>query len=168
MKNDMRVTLPLWQMGAIVLMMIVTVAINFATKTATFTDDGFEFEVSVQGSVGVVLGIAIIIFTIYLAFFLARIAKHNKRFPDRKISTFTFKPQEYIEDDELFEEITKRATKKVYTYYTWTLPLLVGASLGGFWSRTTILFGILLLAMGQYWIYYRTMRKFLAQEEEEE
>ena len=38
----------------------------------------------------------------------------------------TLKAQEYIEDDELFEEVTRRATQKVYSYFTVALPFLAG------------------------------------------
>lgn len=167
MENDMRVTLPLWQMGFIFLLMIITVVLGFSTEMEV-TVNGFEFEMSIEGYPAGVSGITLIIFLVYLSLFLINIKRHNERFPERKISSLTFKPQEYLEDDELFDEMTKRATKKVYTYYSWALPLLVGFSLGGFLGRTVILVGILLLVMGQYWIFYTTMKKTLKRAEEEE
>ncbi|MDS9471690.1 hypothetical protein [Sporosarcina pasteurii] len=167
MKNDMRVTMPLWQMGAIFLLIIITIVTGLATKVTNITSTGFEFEMTFENYVAGIFLIAMFAFVIFLTLFIINIRKHNKRFPDKKIKAFTLKPQEYIEDDELFEEMTKRATKKVYSYYAWTLPLLVGFSLVGFLGRTVILVGILLIAMGQYWIYYSTMRKMLKSAEEE-
>ncbi|AOV07282.1 hypothetical protein [Sporosarcina ureilytica] len=168
MKNDMRVTLPLWQMAAIALLMVITITMGLATKVTNFTNDRLEFEITFGSYLGGIFACAMVAFLIFFVLFLINIQKHNKRFPDKKINTFTFKPQEYIEDDEWFDEMTKRATKKVYSYYSWTLPLLVGFSLGGFLGRTVILVGILLIAMGQYWIYYSTMRKMLKSAEEDE
>lgn len=168
MKNDMRITMPLWQMGAILILLIFTITIDLSTKITNVTNDGFEFKLEFTSiHAGIFIG-TLIALVLYLVLFFYNVRKHNKTYPNKKLRVFTFRPQEYIEDDEWFDEMTKRATKKVYTYYTWTLPLLVGFSLGGFLDRTVILVGILLIALGQYWIYYTTMRKMLKRSEEEE
>lgn len=159
MKNDMRFTMPLWQMGAIVILIMMTITIGVAGDITYFGNGGFEFEFTLEGFSAAVFLLTTLSFFIYLILLLTNIRKHNKQFPNKKISAFTMKPQEYIDDDELFEEMTKRATKKVYSYYAWALPLLVALSLGAFLGRTVILVGILLIAFGQYWIYYSTMRK---------
>lgn len=82
--------------------------------------------------------------------------------PKQKISMTTYKPQEYLEDDELFQDVTKQATKKVYTYFAWALPIMAVVYLmlpiGKMWMTV----GVLLLAAGQYWIYYRTIKKFIS------
>lgn len=166
----MRVKMPLWQMGAIFILIILTSLLAPATKILLFTEGRFEFEMMFEGYGdwgGIVLLLAVMMLIIYLILFILNIQKHNKRFPERKIRMFTLKPQEYMEDDELFDEMTKRATKKVYSYYTWILPFFVGLSLGGSWSRTVILVGILIIALGQYWIYYRAMKKVFKNEDEE-
>lgn len=83
--------------------------------------------------------------------------------PEHKIKMGTFKPQEYLEDDEMFEEITKQATKKVYTYYTMILPILAAWYFILPISKTWMIMGILILAAGQYWIFYRTIQKFVSE-----
>ena len=61
----------------------------------------------------------------YLTMYLVgKCSKHNKRNPSRQMKFMTLKPQEYMEDDELFEEVTRRATQKVYSYFTVALPFL--------------------------------------------
>ena len=170
MKYDMRVTMPLWQMGAIFILIILTSLLGPTPIIFLFSEGRFEFEMVVDGCGnwgGLVFLLSLITLIIYLILFTLNIRKHNKRFPNQKMRVFTLKPQEYLEDDELFDEMTKRATKKVYSYYTWALPLFVGLSLGGSWSRTVILIGVLVIALGQYWIYYSTMRKVFKNEDDE-
>lgn len=168
MKGDMRFKMPLWQMGFIFLLIVLTFSLGMSTTYSNVTNGGFQFEVSFNSIVSLVMLVTVLILMISLVIFSIRIRRHNKQFPNKKINAFSFKPQEYIDDDEFFEEMTKRATKKVYSYYTWTLPLLVGLSLGGFWGRTAILIGILVVALGQYWIYYSTMKKMFKDAGDEE
>ncbi len=169
MKGDMRFTLPLWQMGSIFILLVLTLVIGFSSETTFVTsEDGYYFEMNMGHISGIIFSSALLILVVYIVMMSVNIYRHNKRYPTRKIKTFTFKPQEYIEDDEFFDEITKRATKKVYSYYSFVLPLLVGVALGGMWHRTIILVGILLVALGQYWIYYSTIRKMFKDAGEEE
>lgn len=162
MKGDMRFTLPLWQMGSILILLVLTLVIGFSSETTFVTsEDGYYFELNMNYVSGLIFSGLLLALVIYVVLMFVKISRHNKRFPNQKIKSFTFKPQEYIEDDEFFDEITKRATKKVYSYYTIALPLLVGVALGGMWHRAIILAAILVVALGQYWIYYSTMRKML-------
>lgn len=169
MKGDMRFSMPLWQMGSIFILLVLTLVIGFASETTFVTsEDGYYFEINMGHISGMIFSSSLIILVVYLMLMFLSIHRHNKRFPNQKIKSFTFKPQEYIEDDEFFDEITKRATKKVYSYYSFALPILVGVALGGMWNRTIILVGILVVALGQYWIYYSTIRKMFKRAEEEE
>ena len=166
MKGDMRVSMPLWQMGSIVILMVLVLMIGLSSTFTAFDDGGFEFELQLQNGPAIVFGVFLIVFFLYMAIFYGFVAKHNKLFPEQKINILSIKPPEYMDDDELFEEMTKRATKKVYTYFVWALPILAGFYIGAPIGRTWMVLGILLLALGQYWIYYSTMRKFLKGEEE--
>ena len=159
MKGDMRFTMPLWQMGMILILIVLSIVITTSSELKIFQDGGFMFEMKLENWTGIVFSIGLLSYVVFLTLFLINISKHNRRFPDKKINMLTIKPQEYIADDELFSEVTKNATQKVYSYYSWALPVLVIFSLGGFWNRTAIIVGILVIALGQYWIYYRTMRK---------
>ncbi|WP_025783975.1 hypothetical protein [Sporosarcina sp. D27] len=162
MKNDMRITYPLWQMAGIFIIMGFVLLVGYAATVNTFSDGGFGFEISMSGNSGILLNAMMVIVVFYLLLFCLRIAKHNKRMPKHKISMTTYKPQEYLEDDELFQDVTKQATKKVYTYFAWALPVMAGVYLMLPISKTWMIVGVLLLAAGQYWIYYRTIRKFMS------
>lgn len=162
MKNDMRITYPLWQMAGIFIIMGFVLLVGYAATVNTFSDGGFGFEFSISGNSGILLNVMLVIVVLYLILFFYNIKKHNERMPKHKISMTTYKPQEYLEDDELFQDVTKQATKKVYTYFAWALPIMAGVYLmlpiGKMWMTV----GILLLAAGQYWIYYRTIKKFIS------
>ena len=165
MKKDMRVSYPLWQAGSIVIIMALVLMIGYSSSFTIFNDGGFEFQATIENKLGVAFGFTLLILVLYMSLFSWKVFKHNRRLPERKINMLSIKPQEYMEDDEVFEEITKRATKKVYTYFVWALPLLAGLYSGLPISRTWMIVGILLVAVGQYWIYYRTIRKYVREEE---
>lgn len=162
MKNDMRITYPLWQMGITVIAMVLTGLVGLSS---VFTVGGRTFEVDVLGEWGVIWGVVLLVFVFYLALFTWNVAKHNKRMPKHKINVFSLKPQEYMEDDELFQEVTKRATKKVYTYFVLSIPLFAGLSLGLQVGTIGMVMGLLLLSMGQYLIYYTEIRKYVGVDE---
>lgn len=162
MKNDMRITYPLWQMGVIVIAMLLTWLVGLSS---VFTVGDRTLEVNIQGEWGVVWGVVLLVFVFYLALFTWNVAKHNKRMPNHKINVFSWKPQEYMEDDELFQEFTKRATKKVYTYFVWSIPLFAGMSLGLQLGTIGMIMGLLLLSMGQYLIYYTQIKKYVEVDE---
>lgn len=148
MKNDMRITYPLWQMGAILLMILFTLLYGLSSYITNS-----------------ILGIIFLLIVVYLVLLFWNISKHNKRMPNQKITIFSWKPQEYMEDDELFQEITKRATKKVYSYFVWSIPLLAGLSLGSSLGKIGVVVALLLLSFGQYLIYYREIRKYMGEDE---
>jgi len=164
-KNDMRVTYPLWQMGSIVILMALVLMIGYTSSFMVFADGGFEFQINLEDKLGVGFSATLLVLVLYMSLFSWKVFKHNRRLPERKIKMLSFKPQEYMEDDELFEEITKRATKKVYSYYTWALPALAGLYMGAPIGRAWMIFGILLVAAGQYLIYYSTIKKFIKEDE---
>src|SRR5699024_1914259 len=168
MRKDMRLTMPLWQMGAIVLTIILTLIMGKSTEIISTGNGSIEFEFTIAGTTGYVFIATTIVFFLYMFFFLLRIYQHNQRYPEKRINAFSFKPQEYIEEPQVFDELTKRATKKVYSYYSWVLPIFVGVSLITFCRRTMILIGILVIALGQYWIYYASIQNNLRKIETEE
>ncbi len=163
MKSDMRIAYPLWQMGVIMLLMTVVLVTSFSSDP--FEDGAFKFLTNVQGELGVLKGIIVFVFIVYYLLFYWRVVQHNKRMPRYKINLFSWKPQEYMEDDELFQEVTKRATKKVYTYFVWSIPFLAGLSLVYQTGTVWTVMGLLLLSMGQYVIYYTEIRKYMGVDE---
>ncbi|MFJ7934937.1 hypothetical protein [Sporosarcina sp. NPDC096371] len=165
MKNDMRITYPLWQMGAISILMVLVLMTSYSSNFETFNDGGFEFAINFQGKLGVLWGITLLVFIVYAWLFYWNVVKHNKQMPKHKINAFSWKPQEYMEDDELFQEFTKRATKKVYSYFVWAIPFLASLYLVFQVGTTGMILGLLLLSMGQYVIYYTEIRKYMGEDE---
>ena len=165
MKKDMRITYPLWQMGSIVILMVLVLVMGFSSTFTTFEDGGFEFAVNLEGEFGMIWGGALFVFIIYLLLFTWNVGKHNRLMPNHKINAFSLKPQEYMEDDELFQEVTKRATKKVYSYFVWSIPLLAGLSIGFQAGTIGTVMGLLFLSMGQYLIYYKEIKKYTGVDE---
>jgi len=163
MKKDMRITYPLWQMGTAMILIVVVLMTGFSSNP--FEDGVIKFFTDGQGKLGVLKGILVLVFVVYFLLFYWRVVQHNKRMPKHKINLFSLKPQEYMEDDELFQEVTKRATKKVYTYFVWTIPFLAGLSMGVQSGTIGTVIGLLLLSMGQYLIYYREIRKYMEVDE---
>ncbi len=163
MKNDMRITYPLWQMGATMILMIVVLMTDFSSNP--FADGVIKIFTDGQGKLGVLKGIIVLIFVAYFLLFYWLVVQHNKRMPKHKINLFSLKPQEYMEDDELFQEVTKRATKKVYSYFVWSIPLVAGLSIGFQAGTIGTVIGLLFLSMGQYFIYYKEIKKYTGADE---
>ena len=47
-----------------------------------------------------------------------KLFKHNRKYPDKKLSPLYLKPPEYIEDDELFQQATGLGDKEsVYIFF---------------------------------------------------
>ncbi|WP_342510852.1 hypothetical protein MKY34_12000 [Sporosarcina sp. FSL K6-1522] len=112
MKNDMRITYPLWQLGAIAILMVFVVLISYSADFTIYSNGGFEFAISFEGELGIVWGVISLIFVVYLVLFIWSIIMHNNRMPQHKIQIFSWKPQEYMEDDELFQDLRNEQRKK--------------------------------------------------------
>ena len=166
MKNDIRLNYPLWMMGFIALLGVIAYGIN-SPKTV-FIDNETETSLSIQ--IGpfeafLIFG-AIFIYLILLTIFLAKVQGYNKKNPHQKISMFSLRPPEYLEEDEGMTHITRRAVQKVYSFYSIALPALAGAIIIMPLPRLVIIFSILGLAFVQYWIYYAEVRKHFKGAEE--
>ncbi|MFC5602623.1 hypothetical protein [Sporosarcina koreensis] len=167
MKGDMRYTYPLWQMGFILLLIALTTIIGLALDYELSNGkESFLFEFSLEGAGFWSLAAWLAVLVIYLLLFGWKMHLHNKRNPSRQMKFMTLKPQEYMEDDELFEEVTRRATQKVYSYFTVALPFLASFFLILPIGKFGMLNALLLLAIGQYFIYYRTMRGYVKEDTE--
>ena len=90
---------------------------------------------------------------------------HNKKNPENRINWITFIPYELREDDEGLQWITFKATRKVYIFYTFAIP--VGIVLFAMYQTLIPYFTIwMLVAFGviQYLIYWLEIRKILKEE----
>lgn len=161
----MRITYPIWQMGGIVLLMVLVLVMSLSSVFTIFEDGGFEFEFNLQGGLGMIWSGTLLVLLFYSLLFAWNVDKHNKQMPMHTINLFSWKPQEYMEDDELFQEFTKRATKKVYSYFVWAIPTLAAVGIGLRVGTTGMVLGLLLLSMGQYLIYYKEIRKYVGEDE---
>lgn len=55
MKGDMRFTLPLWQMGSIFILLVLTLVIGFSSETTFVTsEDGYYFEMNMGHISGII------------------------------------------------------------------------------------------------------------------
>ncbi|WP_262176332.1 hypothetical protein [Saccharococcus sp. Marseille-Q5394] len=167
MKGDMRYTYPIWQMGFILLLIALTTIIGFTLDYELSNGtDSFLFQFSLEGVGFWCLAAWLVLLVIYLLIFGWKMHYHNKRNPSRQMKFLTLKPQEYMEDDELFEEVTRRATQKVYSYFTVALPFLASLFLILPIGKFGMLNALLLLAFGQYFIYYRSIRQYMEKDAE--
>ena len=165
MKNDMRITYPLWQMAFITILMGYVFLIGRSAKFEVFDEGGFMFTVNLELIGMILVNVIFLLVLILLISFIVKVGKHNKRFPKKKISLFSFKPQEYMDDDELFQEVTRRATQKVYSFFSVALPVIAVFFMMLPIPRIWMIMSILLLSLCQYWIYYRTIRKYVTEED---
>lgn len=164
MKNDMRITYPLWQAGSILTILLIVIGFSL-TSSFTWGENGFEVLLNFEGPNGIFLIGALAIAVIYSIIFVMRVSVHNKNVPKHKIKLTSWKPQEYMEDDELFQEVTRQATKKVYTFFVWSIPFLAGAFIVLPLGRTIVITGLMALSLGQYFIYFKEIRGFLKEAE---
>ncbi|MFB6467589.1 hypothetical protein ACE38V_12430 [Cytobacillus sp. Hz8] len=84
--------------------------------------------------------------------------KFNKDHPRQKVNPFSYCPNEYIEDDEMFKQVTMSATKKVYTFMAMVIPALFGFSI--FATRLMIFMGIFVIVIIQNIIFYNEMKYY--------
>ena len=96
--------------------------------------------------------------------FFIKLFKHNREYPDKKLSPLYLNPPEYLEDDELFQQATGLATKKVYTFFVSAIPILAVLYLVLPIGKMWMVIGLLLLGFMQYLIYYLEIRKYVTGE----
>ncbi|WKA56188.1 hypothetical protein [Planococcus shixiaomingii] len=162
MKNDIRLNYPLWMMAFVALIGAFAYGIHSPTMTKTET----SLMLEIGGLEGFVLLASLLLYTILLTVFLVKVTKHNKENPKQKLAIWSIRPPEYLEQDEGMTHITRVAVQKVYTFYTWSLPLLAAVVILFPLTRLMIIYGILALAFIQYLIYYLEIRKHFKEETE--
>ncbi|MDN7245943.1 hypothetical protein [Planococcus shenhongbingii] len=166
MKNDFRLQYPLWMMGFIVVLGIFAYGISSPITEVIETENETSISVSIGPAGGMFAAGSLVLYLIMLAIFVYKLRSHNKRNPTQRISAFSIRPPEYLEQDEGMTYITRKAAQKVYTFITWGLPFLAAFAIVMPVPRIFIIWGILCIALGQYWIYYREVSKHLKEEAE--
>ncbi|KMK75867.1 hypothetical protein [Alkalihalobacillus pseudalcaliphilus] len=169
MKNnhDFRLQIPLWNMALMASLMIFSFGFIYYVELAVFnTNELFRFingtvviQWNVPATISLVLG-AVSLITI-LTLYLYKVTQHNRNFPDKAINTFSFiQLPEFLDDDEMLEQVTKQATRKVYILYSQALPFLVILM----WiplPRYVFIVYIILVIMIHHYIYYRDIQKYI-------
>lgn len=166
MKNDFRLSYPLWMMAFILLLGVLAFGLNSPIAEFVNTQTETSLTIKLEALEGFFVFGAIILYFVLLVIFMARLKKHNKENPAQKISPFAIRPPEYLEQDEGMTYITRKAVQKVYSFITFALPFLATLAIVLPIPRLLIIYGILAIAFGQYLIYYLEVRKHLKEEME--
>ena len=164
MKNDLRVTFPLWMMCFILL---IAASIYFIGTTAVVEGRGTDeltFSFSLESNF-ILFSILFVLLIGSIITFFIKLVKHNRQYPHKKLSPFYLKPPEYLEDDELFQQATGLATKKVYTFFVLAIPILAVLYLVMPIGKMWMVIGLFLLGFMQYLIYYMEIRKYVTEED---
>lgn len=167
-KKDFRVQFPLWNIALCVILLIVTFSI---VRLTDMLFNGFEGVFSEVGNDIIINWSMLPLFSLFvgvgllIAFFIAyfmKLNKHNKENPNKKLDAFTsFRPNEFLDDDEMLSQVTRNATKKVYILYSSFLPLLIVLMFFPF-DRYVFIFGIFLLLILQNTLFYKEIRQYIS------
>ncbi|TWT08955.1 hypothetical protein [Planomicrobium sp. CPCC 101079] len=166
MKNDIRLNYPIWMMAFIVLLGVFAYGINSPTREWVNSSTETSLTVKVEALEGFMVFASLLLYIILLTVFLWKVKKHNTENPKQKISIWSIRPPEYLEQDEGMTHITRIAVQKVYTFITWSLPMLATVAILLPLPRLMLIYGILAVAFGQYLVYYLEIRKHLKEETE--
>ena len=157
MKKNFRIQYPLWQIG-----FLLMATFGLFASQGGYTDLILALNVETSGTVIAVF--LVVLFIGYGLTFRKRLAEHNKNYPSRRLSFFQLKPFEYIEDDEGWQFITRRATQKVYAFFTGALPISLYIHLFFNVPQYGVVINILVLAIMQFLIYYLEIRKYVQED----
>lgn len=165
-KNDFRVKFPLWNIVLYTILMIWTYSVVYLTDMFFNNFEGMfgvngEINWNISGLLSFFIGLILLI--LFFIIYFIKLNRHNKRNPSKKMSAFTLlRLGEFIEDDELFRQITQNATKRVHIFYSQILPLVILLMVFPF-NRYVFIVVIFLLLIIQNLIYYRHIRKYITE-----
>ena len=159
MNKDFRVQVPLWQISFILLFLLV--AAIFTGEVSGFINEATSYSYSIQlyALEGFVMVLILPIYIMITVIYTYKISKYNKEHPSSKLSFWNSTPHEYLEDDEGWQLITRNATQKVYTFFSWSLPLSAVFHLLVPTSSLLIILNIAVLCFVQYIVYYVYVRR---------
>jgi hypothetical protein len=166
-KNDFRVRLPLWNIGLLIILLIWTYGVVYMSDlffnnfegVFGLNDETIVINFDKLALLSIILGSVLLL--IFLVSYYLKLSRHNKENPNRKLPIFAFiKLGEYIEEDEMFNQVTQQATKKVYTFYSQILPLLILVMIFPL-NRIVFIICVFLMLILQNLLYYRQISKFI-------
>lgn len=159
-KEDFRLQFPLWNIGLYIILMIWFYGIvsMFDISIEPYMINLF-YTINNTGLIALLTGFVLLI--VYFISYFMKLNKHNTNNPENKMSAFTmFKLNEFVEGDELFRDVTKEATKKVYIFYTQMIPIIILLLLFPI-ERYVFIFMLFLLLIIQNLIFYRHINRYL-------
>ncbi|WP_440897526.1 hypothetical protein ACS127_06030 [Amphibacillus sp. Q70] len=134
---------------------------NNFEDTIIVTASGTEIDWHLPGLLSIIIGTFLLI-VFFIAYFL-KLKHHNEENPSRKLSAFTFtKPGEFLKDDEMLQQVSESVTKKIYTFYSGILPLLILFIILLPLNRYVYIVMIFMMLIVQNTIYYLDIRKLLS------
>ena len=163
-KNDLRIQAPLWNIAAaLILLLISYVAIATIDQTLFSYDyllanNDLSIEFFWNWKVIWVAVISTVLSIIFIITYVKKLSSHNKQFPHQRIAFFSDRPVEYIEEDEMFRQVTQKATQKVYSFYTYVIPAVIVIMLFPF-DRYVFIFLLFAMIVIHNLLYYLEMRK---------
>ena len=166
MKDDFRMQYPLWMMGFIVVLGMFAYGISSPKTEVVNTETEQSLSIELGATAGFFTIGSIILYFLMLAIFAYQLKRHNQKNPTQKVSAFSIRPPEYLEQDEGMTYITRKASQKVYTFMSWSLPMLAVFAMLSPVPRIYTVWGILLVALIQYLIYYLEIRRHFKEETE--
>ncbi|ASK64004.1 hypothetical protein CFK37_18505 [Virgibacillus phasianinus] len=107
-------------------------------------------------SIRIFFGIILVFVILWVIF----IQIHNRQNPDHPINSWGIIPPEFREMDEGQQWITFKACRSVYIYYTFALPVAAVVCFIFSSHHLVPLLCIGALGLGQYLVYWLTIRKF--------
>ncbi|MFF2755141.1 hypothetical protein ACFVR1_15490 [Psychrobacillus sp. NPDC058041] len=167
MKKDFRLHYPLWQIGFMLIFMVAAFIVNGSVTTYVNDKTSFSYSIQLEALEGGIMFLLIPLFIIMVIILSSKLSKYNKENPTNKLSVWRTKPLEYMEDDEAWQMITRDATKKVYTFFSWSLPFSALFHLLIPTSQLLIIINIVVLSFAQYIIYYVNVRRYVMYTDEE-
>ncbi len=164
-KNDFRLQMPLWNAGFIFIGMIILISVVYAMETSNNYLENIPYEdgTFLSNNPAFILFIGgAILFIIFIYIFSLKLIQYNKMNPTRKMNLFSISIlhlPEFVDDDEMMQQITNTATRKVYVYYSSMIPLILLLLVFPL-HRYVYILAISLLIIGHYIIYYHHLSKY--------
>ena len=166
-KNDFRVQFPLWNIALWAILIIYSYGGVYSFDLLFSDFDGMlgyeNDNVVINWNIPVLISIILgtILLIIFFVAYFTKLKRHNKEHPNQKMKPFSFiKFGEFIEEDELFKQVTQKATKKVYILYANMLPIIVIIMFFPI-HRYIFMVTIFLTLIIQNVLYYREIRKYI-------
>jgi hypothetical protein len=166
-EKDFRVQIPLWNIALLISLMICSYGVIYLADMQFYNfDELYVIESNellinwhIPAVVSLLVGFALFI-AVNFTYFI-KLNRHNKENPHKQISAFTFlKLGEFMDDDEMLQQVTQNATKKVYILYSQALPILIIMMFLPF-HRYIFIISLLIILILHHALYYREIKKYI-------